>query len=191
MPLTSFITLPLAALALLVAAMPAVAQPILLPAQSNVSFVFKQMGVSVEGRFKKFDAKVNFDAAKLAASQVTFTVDVASATLGSPEIDAELPKPDWFNTPKFAQATFASTSFKALGAGKYDVAGKLTIKGQTQDVVVPITMTQIGAVTTATGAFPIKRLAFKIGENDWVDTSLVANDVQVKFKLTLNGVGKI
>ncbi len=183
--------LPVAALALCATAMPALAQQKLLPAQSDIAFVFKQMGVSVEGNFKKFDAKINFDAAKLAASQVAFTVDIASATLGSPEIDAELPKSDWFNTAKFPQATFASSGFKALGGGKYDVSGKLTIKGQSQDVVVPITMTQTGAVTTATGAFPIKRLVFKIGENDWTDTSLVANDVQIKFKLALNGVGKL
>ena len=182
--------LPLAALAL-AAAMPVAAQQTLIPAQSTLGFTFKQMGVSVDGKFTKFTAQVNFDAAKLATSKVAFTVDIASATLGSKETDAELPKADWFNTAKFPQATFASTGFKALGGGKYDVTGKLTIKGQSQDVVVPVTMTQTGAVTTATGAFPIKRLVFKIGENDWADTSMVANDVQVKFKLALNGVGKL
>lgn len=182
--------LPLAAL-VLGTAMPAAAQQTLLPAQSALGFTFKQMGVSVDGKFTKFTAQVNFDAAKLATSKVAFTVDIASATLGSSETDAELPKADWFNTAKFPQATFASTGFKALGGGKYDVTGKLTIKGQSQDVVVPVTMTQTGAVTTATGAFPIKRLVFKIGENDWADTSMVANDVQVKFKLALNGVGKL
>ena len=182
--------LPLAALAL-AAAMPAAAQQTLIPAQSTLGFTFKQMGVSVDGKFTKFTAQVNFDAAKLATSKVAFTVDIASATLGSKETDAELPKADWFNTAKFPQATFASSGFKALGGGKYDVTGKLTIKGQSQDVVVPVTMTQTGAVTTATGAFPIKRLVFKIGENDWADTSMVANDVQVKFKLALNGVGKL
>ncbi|MFM2348046.1 MAG: hypothetical protein RL654_2799, partial [Pseudomonadota bacterium] len=36
--------------------------------------------------------------------------------------------------------------------------------------------------------FAIKRLEFKIGEGDWADTSMVANDVQVKFKLNLSGV---
>jgi polyisoprenoid-binding protein YceI len=154
--------LPWAALALSGAAMPAAAQQKLLPAQSDMAFVFKQMGVPVEGRFKKFDAKINFDAAKPAASLVAFTVDIASATLGAPETDAELPKADWFNTAKFPQAMFASSGFKALGGGKYEVTGKLTIKG----------------------------LVFKIGENDWADTSMVANDVQVKFKLALNGVGK-
>ena len=71
------------------------------------------------------------------------------------------------------------------------MAGKLTIKGNVRDVVVPVALVQAGAVTTATGAFTIKRLAFKIGENEWADTSMVADDVQVKFKLALTGVGKL
>jgi polyisoprenoid-binding protein YceI len=172
-------------------ALPAFAQQKLLPAQSDIGFVFRQMGVPVDGRFKKFDAQISFDAAKLATSKVALTVDIASATLGTPEIDAELPKAPWFNTAKFAQATFASSAFKSLGAGKYEVTGKLSVKGQSQNVVVPLTMTQVGAVTTATGVFPIKRLAFKIGENEWADTSMVADDVQVKFKLALSGIGKL
>lgn len=167
------------------------AQQKLLPAQSDIGFTFKQMGVPVDGRFKKFDAQVHFDAAKLTSSTVNLTVDIASATLGTPEIDAELPKAPWFNTAKFPQATFASSAFKSLGAGKYEVSGKLSVKGQSQNIVVPLTMTQVGANTTAVGVFPIKRLAFKIGENEWADTSMVADDVQVKFKLTLSGVGKL
>lgn len=183
---------PLAAALISATALPAFAAPqTLLPAQSEIGFVFKQMGVPVEGRFKKFDAQISFDAAKPATNKVAFTVNIGSATLGSPETDAELPKSDWFNTAKFPQATFASSSFKTLGAGKYEVTGKLSIKGQSRDVVVPVTMTQTGAVTTATGVFPIKRLAFKIGEGDWTDTSMVADDVQVKFKLALSGVGKL
>jgi polyisoprenoid-binding protein YceI len=71
------------------------------------------------------------------------------------------------------------------------VSGKLSIKGNSRDVVVPVALAQSGATTTVTGAFPLKRLAFKIGENEWADTSMVADDVQVKFKLALTGVGKI
>ena len=71
------------------------------------------------------------------------------------------------------------------------MAGKLSIKGFSRDVVVPVTLTQNGAATTATGTFSLKRLAFKIGENEWSDTSMVADDVQVKFKLALTGVGKL
>ena len=162
----------------------------LLPAQSEIGFVSKQMGVPVEGRFKKFDAQIAFDPKKPEASKIAFTIDTGSATVGAPESDAELPKAAWFNVPKFPQATFQSSAAKGLGAGKFEVAGKLSIKGNVRDVVVPVTLTQNGATTTATGAFAIKRLVFKIGDGEWADTSMVADDVQVKFKLALSGVAK-
>jgi polyisoprenoid-binding protein YceI len=169
----------------------AFAQQKLVPAQSEIVFVSKQMGVPVEGRFKKFDAQIAFDPAKPEASKIAFTVDIASATMGVPESDAELPRPNWFNTAKFPQATFQSTAVKGLGGGKFEVSGKLSIKGASRDVVVPVALAQAGATTTVTGTLPLKRLAFKIGENEWADTSMVADDVQVKFKLGLTGVGKI
>jgi len=177
--------------ALVLSAQAALAQQQLVPAQSEVQFTARQMGVPLDGHFKKFSAQVAFDPAKLATSKITFTVDTGSATLGSRETDAELPKPVWFNVPKFPQAQFESSAIKALGAGKFEVAGKLTIKGNAQNVAIPVTLTQSGATTTATGTLPIKRLAFKIGENEWADTSMVADDVQVKFKLALTGVGKL
>jgi polyisoprenoid-binding protein YceI len=170
--------------------LPAMAQQ-LAPAQSEIVFVSKQMGVPVEGRFQKFSAKIAFNPSKPDQANIAFTVDMTSATLGVKETDAELPKAEWFNTAKFAQATFQSTSVKALGAGKFEVAGKLSIKGATQTVLVPVTLTQAGANTTAVGAFALKRLAFKIGDNEWSDTSMVADDVQVKFKFALTGVAKL
>jgi polyisoprenoid-binding protein YceI len=163
----------------------------LIQPQSEIVFVSKQMGVPVEGHFKKFDAQIAFEPTKPEASKIAFTVDIASATIGVPETDAELPKVTWFNTAKFPQATFQSTSVKGLGAGKFEVSGKLSIKGASRDVVIPIALVQAGANTTAIGTFALKRLNFKIGENEWADTSMVADDVQVKFKLALTGVGKL
>lgn len=176
---------------LLLAALPARAQQQLVPAQSSIEFTAKQMGVPMQGQFKKFDAQVAFDPAKLAASRIRFTVDTGSATMGARETDAELPKPVWFNVVKFPQASFESSSIKALGGGKFDVAGKLTIKGTAVDVNVPVQLSQSGTTTTATGSLPLKRLAFKIGDGEWADTSMVADEVQVKFKLALTGVGKL
>lgn len=169
----------------------AFAQQKLIPAQSDISFVTKQMGVPLDGHFKKFDAQISFDTAKPDTAKIAFTVDTGSATLGAPESDAELPKPAWFNVPKFPQATFQSTGVKSLGGGKYQVLGKLTIKGNVKDVDVPVTLTQAGGVTTAVGQFAIKRLTYKIGEGEWADTSMVADDVQVKFKLAISGMGKL
>jgi polyisoprenoid-binding protein YceI len=169
----------------------AAAQQKLLPAQSELAFTARQMGVPVSGHFRKFDAQVNFDVSKLASSKVDLTVDMGSATLGSAEMDSELPKAPWFNVPKFPQARFSSSSIRALGGGKFEMTGQLSIKGQTQAVQVPLTMTQTGAISMANGVLPIKRLAFKIGDGDWADTSMVADDVQVSFKFALSGVAKL
>ena len=163
----------------------------LVTAQSDLSFTSKQMGVSVDGKFKRFDAQLAFDPKKPETGKVSFGIDLASVTLGAPELEAELAKAIWFDSKTMPQASFASTAIKAAGPGKFDVAGKLTIKGQTRDIVVPITLTQAGAVSTATGGFVLKRLEFKIGDGEWADTSMVANDVQVKFKLSFNGIAPL
>lgn len=181
----------LPALVALLVAGTAMAQQKLIPAQSEIVFISKQMGVPVDGHFKRFDAQISFNPAQPQTSKISFTVDTGSATLGVPEADAELPKPVWFNVNAFPKATFESTSVKALGGGKFEVAGKLDIKGQSHPVLVPVTLTQSGGVTTASGSFAIKRLNFKIGDKEWSDTSMVADEVQVKLKLALSGVGKL
>jgi polyisoprenoid-binding protein YceI len=172
-------------------ASPAQAQQKLVPAQSEIGFVTRQMGVPVDGKFRKFDAQIAFDPKQPASAKIGFTIDLASASIGTAETEAELLKPDWFDTKKFPQATFVSTGVKPAGAGKFDVAGTLSIKGSSLPVVVPVTLVQSGANTTATGAFTLKRLDFKIGAGDWGDPSIVANDVQVKIKLTLTGVAAL
>src|SRR5258706_1639535 len=181
----------ISAVALLAAfAGPSCAQKVV-PAGSEINFTSKQMGVPVDGKFKKFDAQVAFDPKKPEAAKIGFTIDLASVSLGAAETEAEVAKSDWFDTKKFPQATFQSATVKAAGPGKFEVAGKLTIKGASQNVVVPVTLAQAGASTTATGSFVIKRLDFKIGDADWKDTAMVANDVQVKFKLALTRAGAI
>ena len=169
----------------------ALAQQKLIPAQSSIGFVTKQMGVPLEGYFKKFDGQIIFDTAKPDAAKISFSIDTGSATLGAPESDAELPKAAWFNVAKFPQASFQSSGVKSLGGGKYQISGKLSIKGNSKDVEIPVALTQANGVTSASGQFAIKRLVFKIGEGEWADTSMVADDVQVKFKLAVSGMGKL
>jgi polyisoprenoid-binding protein YceI len=163
----------------------------LVPTQSEIGFVSKQLGVPVEGKFRTFDAQIAFDPKKPETGSVAFTIDTGSATIGDKETDAEMTKAPWFAVAKFPTASFKSTAIKSLGSGKYEVAGTLTIKGNTQPVVVPISVTQTGANSTAVGGFTMKRIDFKIGEGEWSDTSMVANEVQVKFKLTLTGLNPL
>ena len=180
----------LLALAAITLAGPALAQQVL-PAQSEIAFVSRQMGVPVEGKFKQWTAQIAFDPKNPAAGKVGFTIQTGSASFGSPETDAEVPKAPWFNVAKFPTASFTSSAIKPLGGGRFDVAGTLSIKGSSQPVVVPVTVVQSGASSTASGSSTIKRLDFKIGEGEWADTSMVANDVTVKFKLALTGMAPL
>ncbi|OBR52575.1 polyisoprenoid-binding protein [Paraburkholderia tropica] len=151
--------------------------------KSTVSAVFKQMNVPVEGKFNHFSADVHFDPANAAASSAKLDVEVASFDLGSPDYNKEVAGDEWFDAGKFPHATFVSTQIKAGANGAYSVAGKLTIKGKTTDVVVPVQYHKDGANQVFDGALPIKRLAYNIGTGEWKDTSIVADDVQIKFHI--------
>jgi polyisoprenoid-binding protein YceI len=158
------------------------------------SFTSKQMGVNVEGSFKKFDAQVAFDPKKPDGSKISFAIDLTSVDIGDASTMAELKKPGWFDSARVPAASFTSTSAKAMGSGKFEFAGNLIIKGISKPVTVPITLTQQGlpaGQTRADGSFVIKRLEYKIGDGDWNDVSLVANDVQVKVRLMFTGIAAL
>ena len=152
--------------------------------KSAIAFTYQQMGVKVDGKFRKFAAKLNFDPAKPAEAQATLDVDLASVDAGAPEADDEVAGKPWFNTKAFPTAQFVSTGVKAVGGNRYDVTGKLTIKGKTQEIVVPATFTAQGATGVFDGSFTIRRGDFAIGEGTWAKFDIVANDVLVKFRIT-------
>ncbi len=160
--------------------------------QSQIVFVSNQMGAPVEGSFKKFDAQISFNPKQPEGGTITLQIDTASATLGVPMADAELPKASWFAAARFPQATFQSSAITALGGGQFEVAGQLTIKGSTQQVMVPamIVHTKAG-YSVVTGNFTIQRLSYRIGDDAWSDTSMIGNAVHVRFKLTLTGLGDL
>ncbi|AGU47680.1 YceI-like domain-containing protein [Variovorax paradoxus B4] len=159
--------------------------------KSQIAFVSKQMGVPVEGTFKKFDAQVAFDPRKPEGGTVALQIDTASASLGVPMSDAELPKAPWFDTAHFPQASFQSSAIKALGDGRFEMAGKLTIKNISRQITVPVSIAQAGGHAVASGSFTIQRLDYKVGDGEWTDTSVVGNEVLVRFKLTLAGLGPL
>lgn len=154
-------------------------------AKSSIRFVSKQMNVPVEGQFQRFDATVAFDPAKPEATKAEFEVDLGSIDMGSAEGETEARRKPWLNVDAFPRATFVAESIKAAGPGKYLATGKLTIKGASQPVTAPFTMTEAPGTRTVEGQFTLKRLQFKIGEGPWADTDTVADDVLVRFRFTL------
>nr|WP_315483745.1 YceI family protein [uncultured Undibacterium sp.] len=151
--------------------------------KSTVHVVFKQMEVPVQARFKKFQAQIDYNATKPELSTAKVEIDVNSIDLPAPEYNQEVLKKEWFNAAQFAKASFISTSMKNLGAGKLEVSGNLTIKGKRLAVRFPLQVKTEAKGLSFEGNLPIKRLQFNIGEGEWKDTSMVADEVMIKFKV--------
>jgi polyisoprenoid-binding protein YceI len=156
-----------------------------IPDRSFIRFVSKQMNVPVEGRFRKFDATVAFDPGKPEATKAQFEVELASIDMASEEGESEAKRKTWLNVEGFPKAKFVASSVKSIAPGKFEAAGPLTIKGTTQDIVAPFTLTEAAGVRIVEGQFTLKRLTYKIGEGPWADTDTVADDVLVRFRFAL------
>jgi len=155
-------------------------------AKSQITFASKQMGVPVEGKFGKFTAQINFDPAKPEAGRAQVEIDLNSIDTGSDDANTEVKRKSWFDTQNFPTAKFVSSSIKAMGGGKFEAAGKMTIKGRTLDMVAPFTFKPEGKDARFDGTFTIKRLSYGIGEGAWADTSTVADEVVVKSSVLVS-----
>lgn len=154
-------------------------------ARSEITFGFRQENVPGSGRFRKFTAAVEFDATKPEAMRASVEVDVTSVDLGDPGWNSDIQGVPWFGTRKFPTATFVATGAKALGGGRFEAPAKFTMKGVTRDVVATFTAKADAGGTLLEGAVPLKRIEFGVGDGAWADTSVVANDVAVRFKVFL------
>ncbi len=170
-------------------ATPTLAQTVV-PEGSEIRFVSRQMGVPVEGRFTRWQARLRFDPRQPQAAQVALDLDTRSLAFGAAETEAEAARAAWFDSARQPQASFRSSAVRALDGGRFEVAGTLTLKGVARELVVPVTLAPGPAAGqgVASGSFTIRRLDFRIGDGEWNDPSVVANEVQVRFRLQLTGL---
>lgn len=149
---------------------------------SQVTATLKQLGVPVTGTFRKLGGEVVFDPTKPGTAKATLEIETASFDLGDKDYNAEVAKKDWFDARQFPKATFALVKVAPQGSG-FVADGVLTIKGRMQKVQFPATVRRQGNQQVFEGKLPISRLAFSIGEGEWKDTSLVADEVVVQFRI--------
>lgn len=158
--------------------------------KTRIGFVFRQMNVPVDGYFRSARTSLVFDPVNPAKSSVRLELDLASIDAGSGEANEEAVTKPWFNVKAFPTATFVSTSVKPLGGDRFEVAGKLSIKGKEREVRTPFTVTRSGNTATFEGAFDLKRLEFAVGDGIWADTSVVADAIEIRFRAVAARSGK-
>ncbi|RME76634.1 MAG: polyisoprenoid-binding protein [Chloroflexi bacterium] len=110
------------------------------PTHSLIEFSVKHMMIAtVRGRFTRFEGQVHLDPKNPEASYAEGSVDVSSIDTREPDRDAHLRSADFFDVEKFPRMTFRSTRVERVEGNRYRVAGELTIKDVTREVVFDVT----------------------------------------------------
>ena len=105
------------------------------PIHSSVAFGIRHMMVAtVRGRFGQFSGYVETEDGEPAGGQGELVVQAASIDTGTEQRDNHLRSADFFETEKYPEIRFRSTSIESAGGDRYRVLGDLTIRDVTRPV---------------------------------------------------------
>jgi polyisoprenoid-binding protein YceI len=175
----------------IVAAMLALALPAMAHAKNwNIDYAHSQLGfigmqgtAAFNGGFHKFQTTIDLDPAHPQTGKISTIIDMASATAGSQDRDSYLPQSDWFNTSKFPEARFESSSIRKTADNTYVADGFLTIKSFSHPVSLTFTLVPEQDHWRAKGTTKLARNDFHVGEGEWTTEAYVKNQVEVDFDI--------
>ena len=107
-------------------------------AHSAVEFTVRFMGLTrVRGAFAEFRGTLMLDTAEVTRSSVTVVINAASISTNLPARDRDLRSPNFFDTDKFPQITYTTSSIERRPDGLL-LRGPLTMHGVTREVAIPV-----------------------------------------------------
>ena len=151
-------------------------------AKSTLSFKGTYQNEGFDGRFRKFEATIAYDAADPTKSKFDVTVDLTSVDTGSSERDDTLATADFFDTSKTPKAHFVTESFAKSGEA-VEAKGNLTIRNKSRPVTLAVKFAESGDTATLDVDTTLKRADFDLGNgDDWAD---IGAEVPVHAHLVL------
>lgn len=157
----------------------------------NVDAAHSKLGFTViwakqpfTAAFNSWKANIDFDPANLAASKVDVTIAIGSETSEETDFDASVKGDIGFAAAQFPTAHFVTKSFTHKSSGDYVAQGSLTLKGVTQPITLPFTLTINGKTAHMVGSAVVMRNLFNVGTGQWAAADPVAHEVKVNIDIT-------
>ncbi|MDW8302735.1 MAG: YceI family protein [Bacteroidia bacterium] len=146
---------------------------------SEIKFTIKNMGVSVEGKFKNFVAHIKFDPDHLDQSEIEGIVYANSIDTDISARDRHLRDEEYFYVAKYPQITFKSAQiFKHQNY--YIARGTLTMKNVKKEILIPFYFTpNQDNKARFSSSFSLNRLDYNVGGK----SLMLSNDVNVKIEI--------
>jgi polyisoprenoid-binding protein YceI len=109
------------------------------PAHTGVHFKVRHLMISsVRGEFEKVFGKIVYDEADVTKSTADITIDAASVNTRVAKRDEDLRGPNFLDVMKYPTIVFKSKRVEKTGNGTLKMAGDLTIRGVTKEVVLTV-----------------------------------------------------
>lgn len=106
-----------------------------------VQFKINHLGYSyILGSFREFSGEFSYDPEDLEESSVSMEVDVSSLDSNHAERDKHILSDDFLDANQYPTATFTSTGFEPDGDDAGTLTGELTLKGETREIEMPVTL---------------------------------------------------
>src|SRR5215472_18390975 len=120
------------------------------PEASEVAFRATSRFMNADGRFHRLGGEVTADPADLATARILLSIETNSIDTGIGLRDRHLRSADFFDVERFP--TIAFESVRVEGSGQHvTVAGRLTMRGVTHEIAVPVDVTMTAVALVATG----------------------------------------
>lgn len=168
---------------------------------NNVQFRLDAPLESISGTGTGISGAVDFDPADVAATRGRIVLDTSSLTVGNPMMREHLHSANWLDVAKHPTITFEAAkvaNVRRQGAQVLaDITGKLTVKGITKEVTVPVGFThlpdKLGARVgndKVKGDLLVLRATFEINRSDFgIQAGQSTDKVAESIQLTLNIAG--
>jgi len=109
------------------------------PYHTQIGFTISHFGFSdFSGFFSGASGTLTLDPAKAGISKLDVSVPVQSVLTTVSVLDDQLKGDKWFDTGKFPNATFVSTSVTKTGADTATIVGNLTLHGVTKPATLKV-----------------------------------------------------
>jgi polyisoprenoid-binding protein YceI len=106
--------------------------------RSTIGFSVNQFLGTTNGKFTKFQGKIDIDREHPENSSVTARIDVRSIDTGIAKRDNHLRSPEFFAVEKYPEITFKSRSVKQTGPQAGDILGDLAMHGATKPITLHV-----------------------------------------------------
>jgi polyisoprenoid-binding protein YceI len=113
------------------------------------------------------------------------TIQIASLDTQDKDRDSTLASADFFDTQKFPAAQYVATSLAQRAGGGLEAVGKLTVRGVTRDLRVPLTLRATTGGLALTGQVSLKRLDYGVGQGEWKSTEWIGDEVKLQYNVAL------